>query len=139
MFILCILSFKGRNIFLFTKQQTLLSHILILCTVVHLKLAADHASGWSLASNNIVCRESLLPVPDLQLKQYFFSELSKNIIMAKTYGEKPIIFSFEEGGDEYMIGSEVSQEYLQDKFKLNKIALQPIKLDYLIFKDNSNF
>ena len=57
--------------------------------------------------------------------------------MAKTYGEKPIIFSFEEGGDEYMIGSEVSQEYLQDKFKLNKIALQPIKLDYLIF--NLNF
>merc|ERR1712029_1293469 len=42
-----------------------------------------------------------------QLKQYFFSELSKNIIMAKTYGEKPIIFSFEEGGEEYMIGSEV--------------------------------
>jgi len=27
--------------------------------------------------------------------------------MAKTYGEKPIIFSFEEGGEEYMIGSEV--------------------------------
>ena len=42
--------------------------------------------------------------------------------MAKTYGEKPIIFSFEEGGDEYMIGSEVS-EHIQDKFKLNKIAL----------------
>ena len=27
--------------------------------------------------------------------------------MSKTYGEKPIIFSFEEGGEEYMIGSEV--------------------------------
>ena len=29
--------------------------------------------------------------------------------MAKTYGEKPIIFSFEENGEQYMIGSEVSQ------------------------------
>ena len=29
--------------------------------------------------------------------------------MAKTYGEKPIIFSFEENGEEYMIGSEVSE------------------------------
>ena len=28
--------------------------------------------------------------------------------MAKTYGEKPIIFSFEENGEQYMIGSEVS-------------------------------
>ena len=27
--------------------------------------------------------------------------------MSKTYGEKPIIFSFEEGGEQYMIGSEV--------------------------------
>ena len=27
--------------------------------------------------------------------------------MAKTYGEKPIIFSFEENGEQYMIGSEV--------------------------------
>ena len=29
--------------------------------------------------------------------------------MAKTYGEKPIIFSFEENGEEYMIGSEVRE------------------------------
>jgi len=27
--------------------------------------------------------------------------------MTRTYGEKPLIFSFEEGGEEYMIGSEV--------------------------------
>lgn len=31
--------------------------------------------------------------------------------MAKTYGEKPIIFSFEEGGEEYMIGSEVNLDF----------------------------
>ena len=30
--------------------------------------------------------------------------------MAKTYGEKPIIFAFEENGEQYMIGSEVSFE-----------------------------
>ena len=29
-------------------------------------------------------------------------------IMAKTYGEKPIIFAFEENGEQYMIGSEVT-------------------------------
>ncbi len=28
--------------------------------------------------------------------------------MAKTYGEKPIIFAFEENGEQYMIGSEVT-------------------------------
>ena len=27
--------------------------------------------------------------------------------MGKTYGEKPIVFRFEENGEEYMIGSEV--------------------------------
>ena len=27
--------------------------------------------------------------------------------MSKTYGEKPLIFSFEENGEQYMIGSEV--------------------------------
>jgi len=27
--------------------------------------------------------------------------------MGKTYGEKPIVFKFEENGEEYMIGSEV--------------------------------
>ena len=30
--------------------------------------------------------------------------------MAKTYGEKPIIFAFEENGEQYMIGSEVTFE-----------------------------
>ena len=28
--------------------------------------------------------------------------------LSETYGEKPIIFSFEENGEQYMIGSEVS-------------------------------
>ena len=32
--------------------------------------------------------------------------------MSKTYGEKPIIFAFEENGEQYMIGSEVSKIYL---------------------------
>ena len=27
--------------------------------------------------------------------------------MTKTYGEKPLIFAFEENGEQYMIGSEV--------------------------------
>ena len=31
--------------------------------------------------------------------------------MAKTYGEKPIIFAFEENGEQYMIGSEVIDHF----------------------------
>jgi hypothetical protein len=30
-----------------------------------------------------------------------------DVRMAKTYGDKPLVFSFKEGGEEYMIGSEV--------------------------------
>ena len=40
--------------------------------------------------------------------------------MAKTYGEKPIIFAFEENGEQYMIGSEVISLYrtFLEKFKI---------------------
>ena len=37
--------------------------------------------------------------------------------MAKTYGEKPIIFSFEENGEQYMIGSEVENYLRGDLYK----------------------
>ena len=33
-----------------------------------------------------------------------------SIKMAKTYGKKPITFSFEENGEQFMIGSEVSPQ-----------------------------
>ena len=38
----------------------------------------------------------------------------------RTYGKKPIIFSFEENGEQYMIGSEV---YKKSQFrKINKFS-----------------
>ena len=42
--------------------------------------------------------------------------------MAKTYGEKPIIFSFEENGEQYMIGSEV-HSCLHDSCSVPKVHL----------------
>ncbi len=37
----------------------------------------------------------------------FLFQIYKSPKMGKTYGEKPIVFKFEENGEEYMIGSEV--------------------------------
>ena len=42
------------------------------------------------------------------------SSENTSVKMVKTYGEKPIIFSLEENGEQYMIGGEVSQFSLDD-------------------------
>ena len=45
--------------------------------------------------------------------------------MAKTYGEKPIIFAFEENGEQYMIGSEVTFLFLE-KFKILNLTIYQV-------------
>ena len=50
--------------------------------------------------------------------------------MAKTYGEKPIIFAFEENGEQYMIGSEVTNmtEQLLNNLNIDSIRLAIISV-----------
>ena len=45
--------------------------------------------------------------------------------MAKTYGEKPIIFAFEENGEQYMIGSEVTSLILE-KFEILNLTIYQV-------------
>ena len=49
--------------------------------------------------------------------------------MAKTYGEKPIIFAFEENGEQYMIGSEVTTSLYRtilEKFNILNLTIDQV-------------